>query len=76
MHDPSAVVFLMAPELFTTRDCPLRVETEGMSRGKTWPHLGGTDEAMPEAWRNRPLVSICTGVEARPVIEKALDRLM
>ncbi|MEM6706422.1 MAG: nucleoside hydrolase [Acidobacteriota bacterium] len=76
MHDPTAVVYLIAPELFTSERWALRVETEGMSRGKTWPSLGGTDDATPSAWRDRPRVTVCTGAEERAVIELTFDRLL
>jgi inosine-uridine nucleoside N-ribohydrolase len=47
LHDPAAVAALLAPELFVTRARPVRVETLGISRGKTWPNLGDTDDASP-----------------------------
>ncbi len=75
LHDPTAVVYLLEPGLFRTRRCPLRAETEGMSRGKTWPSFGNTDDSTPAPWRDRPLVNICTEVASQSVIDLVVDAL-
>ena len=75
MHDPTAVAYLIAPELFTKQDWPIRVETESFSRGKTWPSIGDTDESTPAAWQDRPLVSVCTQVDDQAVIDLFMERL-
>ena len=75
LHDPTAVVYLTDPELFTTRRWSLRVEVEGISRGKTWPSMGGTDQDDPEPWRGRPRIKICTEVEAEEVARRVFERL-
>ena len=75
IHDPTAVTYLIAPELFTLQQWPVRVETEGFSRGKTWPNLGDTDDSTPAPWRDRPLVSVCTDVDDQAVIDLLLERL-
>ena len=75
VHDPSTVAYLIEPELFTTESWPIRVETESISRGKTWPSLGDTDEAAPPAWQNRPLVNVCTEVDSQRVNQLLVDRL-
>jgi len=67
VHDPTAVIVLLEPDAFVMNDWPLRVETESFSRGKTWPDMGNTDEAVPAAWQNRPPVKVCTGVDAERV---------
>ncbi|MEM7326574.1 MAG: nucleoside hydrolase [Actinomycetota bacterium] len=75
VHDPSTVAYLVEPEAFTTNAWPVRVETESFSRGKTWPNLGDTDEAAPPAWQGRPLVDVCTGVDADRVLQLVEERL-
>ena len=75
VHDPSTVAYLLDPEAFTTQAWPVRVETESISRGKTWPNLGETDEAAPLAWRDRPLIDVCTEVDADRVIQLVEERL-
>lgn len=75
VHDPSTIGYLLDPEAFGTSAWPIRVETEGFSRGKTWPSLGNTDEAVPAAWKDRPLVNVCTTVESDRVIDLMMSRL-
>jgi purine nucleosidase len=69
LHDPSAVAYLLAPHLFRTEQWPVRVETQGFSRGKTWPDLGGTDDEAPAAWLGRPLVNVCVDVDGDSVVD-------
>lgn len=75
VHDPSTVAYLLEPDIFTTNQWPVRVETESFSRGKTWPNMGDTDDAAPPAWRGRPLVNVCTGVDGGRVVELLAARL-
>ena len=75
IHDPTAVAYLIAPELFTIQEWPVRVETQSFSRGKTWPSLGDTDDSTPAPWLDRPKVSICTNVDDLAIIELILSRL-
>lgn len=75
LHDPTAVAYLLDPTLFTTRRWPVRVEAEGLSRGKTWPASGPTDR-VPEPWSGRPRIAVCTGVEAQRVADLVFDRLV
>ena len=75
VHDPTAVAYLLDPDAFTVSRWPLRVETQGISRGKTWPSLGDTDEATPEPWQGRPAVDVCVDVDAARVTSELLSRL-
>lgn len=70
MHDPTAVSYLLAPELFDVRPYPLRVETLGISRGKTWvwsqsgdfpPETFGFDASNP--------VNVVIGADVQAVNE-------
>jgi inosine-uridine nucleoside N-ribohydrolase len=36
MHDPTVMSYLLHPELFEVKACPVAVATQGVSRGKTW----------------------------------------
>ena len=74
-HDPTAVVYLLRPDLFDLQPWPIRVESEGISRGKTWPSLGDTDYAAPAPWQNRPLVSVATHVKEKDVTALIVERL-
>jgi len=75
LHDPTAAAYLIEPGLFRTERWPLRVETQGFSRGKTWPNLGGTDDEAPAAWQGRPLVNVCVDVDAAGVVDLVSGRL-
>lgn len=75
LHDPSAVAFLVAPSLFKVESWPIRVETQGIGRGKTWPSLGDTDDPAPAAWAGRPRVQVATGVKGDHVAALVASRL-
>ena len=53
----------------------MKVELEGLSRGKTWP---AEDYPMPEfePWRGRPNVTIATAVDAVAMAGLITDRLV
>lgn len=74
-HDPTAVSYLVNPGFFDLRAWPIRIETEGFSRGKTWPSLGDTDDAAPAAWRNRPKTSVAIQVDDRAIVSLIVERL-
>ena len=74
-HDPAVIAFLLQPDLFQTVRLPVRVETQGVSRGKTWPSLGNTDDSNPAPWRSRPAIEICTDVE-RSKASDLIERLL
>lgn len=75
LHDPSAVAFLIDPSLFTTESWPLRIETEGMSRGKTWPWTREHIDRAGTPWAGRPGVEVCVDVEAEKLVELVVSRL-
>ena len=76
VHDSSAIAYVIAPELFTTERWPIRVDTtSGISRGKTWPAIGDTDEHRLLAWHDRPLVNVCVGVDGPAVVQLELDAM-
>lgn len=74
LHDPTTVAYLVAPDAFTTQKWPIRVETQGFSRGKTWP--AGRINKWTTAWMNRPLVTICVDVDGSRISQLILDRLI
>lgn len=73
-HDPTAVACLLRPELFGTRSWPVRVETDGLGRGKTWPDLGATDHP-PRPWQGRPRIRVALDVDPQAVARLIGDRL-
>ena len=73
IHDPSAIAYLVDPSIFEAHQWPLRVETLGISAGKTWP---ATNEyRVHRDWADRPKVNICTGVVPERVLKLILERL-
>ncbi|MCY3832110.1 MAG: nucleoside hydrolase [Chloroflexi bacterium] len=72
VHDSSAIAYLLDPSLFSVRRWPIRVGTQGLGRGKTWPATGG--RLLP-AWESRPPVNVCVGVEGDKVVALAAERL-
>ncbi len=74
VHDSSAIAYVIDPTLFTVERWPVRVETQGISRGKTWPATGG-DERIPSPWRGRPPVNVCVDVDAARLLDLELSRV-
>ncbi|TMP40311.1 nucleoside hydrolase [Pseudoalteromonas citrea] len=62
VHDASAIIYAIAPELFTTRKGNIRVVTEGVAEGQTL--FKESDRVFPiDEWSDRPKQKICTNVE-------------
>ena len=72
VHDSTAIAYLLDPTLFKTRRWPIRVGTQGLGRGKTWPLTGR--HALP-AWANRPPVNVCVDVDGEGVVKLEAERL-
>lgn len=73
VHDSSAIAYLIDPALFKTKEWPVRVETQGFSRGKTWPAIGDMERAIP--WQNRPRVTVCVEADSDGITGLELSRL-
>ena len=76
VHDSSAVAYLLDPTAFQVERWPVRVETQGLSRGKTWPCVDGIDGDVPPPWQGRPLVNVCVDVDAGRVLQLERSRLL
>ncbi len=80
IHDSSAVTYLVHPEYFETIQHPIKVETLGISRGKTWMGMGISDneEGFGERlkpWENRTKANICINVDSEKVISFITQRI-
>lgn len=75
VHDSSAIAYLIDPSLFTTVRQPVRVETQSLSRGKTWPAVTSGNQPYPPAWDRRPLVNICVDVKGPGVVALEHQRM-
>ena len=75
IHDSSAIAFLINSELFKTVNFPIVVETEGISRGKTWMGTSKTED-LNNPWSDRLGINICMEVNSKEVIELIKNTLM
>ncbi|MBI5957681.1 MAG: nucleoside hydrolase [Chloroflexi bacterium] len=76
VHDSSAIAYLIDPTLFRVERWPLRVETRGISRGKTWPAVSNREtSAHFVPWHNRPLVNVCVEVDSARLTALELSRM-
>ena len=67
-HDPSAIAYVIRPELFETRSVPVFVETEGRCVGQTvadWHHQ----------WEQRAEIKVCMDVDSAGVAALIKERL-
>lgn len=62
VHDSSAVAYVLAPHLYTTRSGPVRVLTEGIAVGQTIQKPSTMPVPAP-AWDERPACKVCFGVD-------------
>ncbi|MEZ5224957.1 MAG: nucleoside hydrolase [Ilumatobacteraceae bacterium] len=75
VHDSTTISYLLAPEHFTARSHPVRVDTgSGVGRGKTWARIRPAQHG-DDPWAGRPAVTILTGVDADAVVRLELGRL-
>lgn len=73
VHDSTTITYLLNPSLFAFEEHPIRVETQGISRGKTWPAMRRAD--YETAWTGRPNVQICTRVDGAAAVALELSVL-
>ena len=74
VHDSTTISYLLAPQLFTWVEYPIRVDSgDSFCRGKTLPAKRVSDHEAP--WQGRQPVRILTDVDARAVVELELERL-
>jgi inosine-uridine nucleoside N-ribohydrolase len=70
VHDSTAISYLLTPELFTTVEYPIMVDTSmGISRGKTWPVTGWATRAANWRSEGRRPVRICIDAQAELLLE-------
>ncbi len=75
MHDPTALVAVLAPELFTWLAGEVRVVTEGVARGHTIMDVQKKRWHKPTEWAGRPKVQVAIGARSAEVCELCLDRM-
>ncbi|HZZ04125.1 nucleoside hydrolase [Paraburkholderia sp.] len=62
VHDSSAVTYVLAPHLYTTRSGPVRVLTEGIAVGQTIQKPSTMPVPAPD-WDKRPECTVCIDVD-------------
>ena len=67
-HDPSAIAYLLNPDLFKTQSVPVFVETEGRCKGKTIAD-------WHKQWESRKEAEVCLEVNSSGVLDLIKDRL-
>ena len=68
VHDPSAVMYLIDPSLFSVRMGPVRVVTEGIAIGETIMPAYAYQLELPP-WRGRPAVTTATDVNVQRFLD-------
>ncbi|TAL94304.1 MAG: nucleoside hydrolase [Paraburkholderia sp.] len=63
VHDSSAVAYVLAPHLYTTRSGPVRVLTDGIAAGMTLQKPATMPVPAPD-WDRRPACKVCIRVDA------------
>jgi purine nucleosidase len=67
MHDPCVIAFLLWPELFSGRDCPVEVSTEG------GPQRGRTTIDWNNRFKRAPNALVIDHVEAAPLFDRMIE---
>jgi inosine-uridine nucleoside N-ribohydrolase len=62
VHDSSAVTYVLAPHLYTTRSGPVRVLTDGIAAGQTIQKPSTMPVPAPD-WDSRPDCTVCMDVD-------------
>ena len=74
IHDSTAVAYLIRPDLFTTKQGPVRVATKGVGLGQTI--LGQEPNGYAtDAWNDLPACHVCFEVDAKEVLALYVDTL-
>lgn len=69
VHDSTACVYLVRPDIFTVRSGAVRVVCGGLADGETIQAPDGGRKFAGSAWDGQPSQWACTGVEAEKVLD-------
>ena len=75
LHDPTAFVASIMPELFTWTEGSVRVAVEGCARGKTLLDTGSKNWVCENSWQTRPKCKVALEVDVAGVLAQVLARL-
>ncbi|MFK8032421.1 MAG: nucleoside hydrolase [Gammaproteobacteria bacterium] len=68
VHDSSATIYAVHPELFTVEKGQVRVQDAGVGAGQTI-FSAGEQSWFVDEWRDRPQINVCTDVNAQAVLD-------
>lgn len=74
VHDSCACVYVVAPELFTTRTGAIRVVCGGIADGQTIQKADGRS-FPPNSWDGLPSQTVCTDIDADAVMALITETL-
>ena len=75
MHDATALVYLLQPELFTTETGPVRIVCDGIGRGQLTMARKGYRYLLTD-WQDRGDTTACVGVSAESVKRLFINTLL
>lgn len=75
LHDPTALVAVLRPELFTWHSGAVRVAVEGVTRGQTVVDVSPRGFHGHNGWTDRPRVQVALGVDSDAVVGLIRERL-
>lgn len=75
VHDSSAIMYVSAPDLFTTISGPIRVITEGPAIGHTMQKTQ-TKRYPVDAWADFPAQNVCSDVDVEGYLRRYQDVLL
>ncbi len=71
VHDSSATIYAVRPELFQTRSGQIRVQDSGVGAGQTI-FSPGRQSWFVDEWKGRPEVEVCVAVDEQAVLDDYL----
>lgn len=74
VHDPSTILYLLEPSLFTTKQAAVRVATSGLASGATIAAFPPLDTRTGE-WFEKPKSNIAFAVNSKKAINLFMERL-
>lgn len=75
LHDPTAFIAVIRPDLFTWTEGSIRVAVEGCARGKTLLDSGSKKWVCENSWMERPKCRVALELDAPGVLAQILERL-
>ena len=75
VHDPTAFLAVVRPDLFTWQDAKVLVLKEGIACGMTIMDYCIRNWVAPNAWSHRPVNQVAVAVQADEAVRILLERM-